>query len=164
MGVEHNVGKYARIEKERRFLLASLPSEVGPVFRRLQDRYLAGTRLRLRRVEAADGTVLTWKIGQKKPVPGAPASWREMTTIYLERSEYEALAVLPAKTSCKRRYDLVRPEGTWVIDVFEGPREGLIIAELELDSDEALAAVVPLPETVRELTGEVGMGGGDLAG
>lgn len=57
-----------------------------------------------------------------------------MTTIYLDGSEYEALAVLPGRTSCKRRYD------------------------------EALAAVRPLPGTVRELTGEVGIDGGDLAG
>ena len=158
-----NIGRYARIEKERRFELARLPPGVDPDFRRLHDRYLIGTRLRLRRVEDPDGVVLLRKLGQKKPVPGGPASWREMTTIYLDASEYDALSALPARTSCKRRYDLVRPEGTWVIDVFEGPKEGLIIAELELDSGEALAAAVPLPDTIRELTGEAGTSGGDLA-
>src|SRR5947208_1185160 len=44
-------GKYARIERERRFLLADPPPSAAVTGRhRITDRYLPGTRLRLRRI------------------------------------------------------------------------------------------------------------------
>jgi hypothetical protein len=46
--------KYALVERERRFLLAALPSGVRLTDERhITDRYLTGTRLRLRRVTRA---------------------------------------------------------------------------------------------------------------
>jgi adenylate cyclase len=36
----------------------------------------------------------------------------------------------------KRRYEVVYDGCTWEIDVFEGANEGLVVAELELDSEE----------------------------
>jgi hypothetical protein len=49
-------GKYARVERERRFLLAGPPpAPAVTASRRITDRYLPGTRLRLRRVECLDG-------------------------------------------------------------------------------------------------------------
>jgi hypothetical protein len=42
-------GKYARVERERRFLLPAPPAAAVAVApRRIYDRYLTGTRLRLR--------------------------------------------------------------------------------------------------------------------
>ena len=62
--------KYAHIEAERRFLLAELP----PTWRdtpalTIFDRYLSGTRLRLRKVEA-NAEQPTWKLGQKVRLSG----------------------------------------------------------------------------------------------
>jgi hypothetical protein len=57
-------GKYALVERERRFLLAALPSGVRLTGeRQIADRYLTGTRLRLRRVTRA---------GTPGPEPGRP--------------------------------------------------------------------------------------------
>ena len=50
-------GKYARVERERRFLLAGPPrTSAVTASRRITDRYLPGTRLRLRRVDHLDST------------------------------------------------------------------------------------------------------------
>ena len=62
-------GKYARVERERRFLLPVVPS--GEPVRRvlIEDRYVRGTRLRIRRMtdlDTAEGAV-TYKFTQKIP-------------------------------------------------------------------------------------------------
>ena len=45
-------GKYAQIERERRFLLVRQPPPAAATGRRrITDRYLPGTRLRLRRID-----------------------------------------------------------------------------------------------------------------
>ncbi|WP_101522987.1 hypothetical protein [Nocardioides houyundeii] len=49
--------KYAVIERERRYLVRTLPGPVTSV-REIEDRYVTGTRMRLREVRAADGTVV----------------------------------------------------------------------------------------------------------
>jgi len=55
--------KYAVVERERRFLVTSVPDGVVSSTA-IVDRYVDGTRLRLREMRAADGTV-TRKLGHK---------------------------------------------------------------------------------------------------
>jgi len=57
--------KYAVMERERRFLVSKLP-DVAHQRRRIMDRYVTGTRLRLREVVTEDGTV-TRKLGTQSP-------------------------------------------------------------------------------------------------
>lgn len=140
--------KYARLEHERRFLLAGRP-EGGAVSVRLTDRYLTGTRLRLRRSVEGDRTVR--KLTQK--VPGA------LTTIYLDEPEYEVLAAQPAAVLGKRRYR-VPP---LVVDVFEGPLAGLVLAEAEFESAAEVTAFVPPEWVVAEVTDDDRFTGGRLA-
>ena len=60
--------KYARIERERRFLLASAPAEDLVTRRRqITDRYILGTRLRLRRVRDLSTDACELKLTQKIP-------------------------------------------------------------------------------------------------
>ena len=59
--------KYAVVERERRFLLASLPEGIDCT-RQIIDRYLTGTRLRLREVREAD---LRAEVGSYNAVGGA---------------------------------------------------------------------------------------------
>ena len=67
-------GKYARVERERRFLLADLPARAAAATpRRITDRYLTGTRLRLRLVEHQDGGGCVYKLTQKVPAGPAPS-------------------------------------------------------------------------------------------
>ena len=87
--------KYARVERERRFLLLRVPA--GPCIRRaeISDLYLSGTRLRLRRTVETTASARTTvrKLTQKIPAPGGGPGL--ITTMYLDEAEYEALATLP---------------------------------------------------------------------
>lgn len=57
------VGRYAHLEREQRWLLARRP-DVAVRMASIRDRYLTGTRLRLRHLEQTDGTVHL-KLAQK---------------------------------------------------------------------------------------------------
>jgi hypothetical protein len=94
-------GKYARIERERRFLLAEPPSDsAATATRRITDRYLTGTRLRLRRAEHQyqdqDQAPTEYKLTQKAPAEQPGPIQGLITNTYLSQAEYDLLATLPA--------------------------------------------------------------------
>ncbi|NMO89057.1 hypothetical protein [Actinomycetospora sp. TBRC 11914] len=143
----HKERQYAKVELERRFLMSRVPGEsVGRVG--LLDRYIRGTRLRLRRQQGDDGSVFL-KLSQKVPRPdGRPGL---ITTMYLDEAEYAALAELPADVLRKVRLS-VPPFG---VDLFAGPLRGLVIGEVEFDDEAARDAFTPPPDAVtREITGD----------
>ena len=148
--------KYSRIERERRFVLARLPEAVDPEdYQRLRDCFVRGTHLRLREVSAPDGTFMIAKLGQKIVDPDAPNDNRRrlMTTIYLDAAEAGALPLDGLRTS-KRRYKLTDQGHMFCIDVWESPAStvGIIVAEVECDSDEALATIRCPAWAEREVT------------
>ncbi len=155
MPAEHN---YARVEWERRFLVGRFPSETGITrVRRIADRYIEATSLRLRQMIDRDGGEV-FKLTQKLPEQSPGARQGLITNIYLSRDEFEVLAQLPAKILSKTRHS-VPPFG---IDVFEDAMQGLILAEAEFDSaDEAAALVVP-SFVSHEVTDDVRFTGGSL--
>ena len=154
--------KYARRERERRFLLGSVPDGAATRAVRIADRYLTGTRLRLRRATEistsggrSDGTV--HKLTQKVPGPeGKPGL---ITTIYLSPAEYSVLSELPAATLAKTRVS-IPPLG---VDVFEGRLAGLLLAEAEFDDDLAMRAFATPPDAIAEVTHDERLSGGRLA-
>ena len=99
--------KYAVVERERRFIIASLPEAIANS-RDIVDRYVIGTRLRLREVREQDGTI-TRKLGHKAPLGTGPSEVA-CTNFYLDDDEWALLAALPAKCLRKRRH-IVRREG-----------------------------------------------------
>jgi CYTH domain-containing protein len=153
-------GKYARVERERRFLLAT-PPPPGTVTasRRITDRYLPGTRLRLRRAEALSNGVCEFKLTQKVPAYRPGHIQGLITNTYLSPAEYELLASLPAATLSKTPLS-VPPLG---IDVFDPPLHGLILAEAEFTTDDAAHSYRPPPQTVAEITNDTRFTGGTLA-
>jgi len=152
------VHKYARIERERRFLVAEFPSHANVVrTRRILDRYIDGTTLRLRELSEDDGPPI-FKLTQKLPAQGDGAQQGLITSMYLTKDEFCVLSQLSAKKLCKTRYS-VPPFG---INVFEGMLEGLVIAEAEFDSA-AAAEALELPSFVsREVTADSRFTGGQL--
>ncbi len=124
-------GKYARVERERRFLLAGPPPPAAvTATRRITDRYLPGTRLRLRRVDYLDTGTCEFKFTQKVPA-GRPGSVQGLiTNIYLSAAEYDLLASLPAEVLCKCRLS-VPPLS---IDMFDPPLQGLVLADVEFST------------------------------
>ncbi len=82
-------GKYAHLELERRFLLAEVPADTDEASgRRIHDRYIIATRLRLRRVDPLAGGATEYKLGQKDtPDPTFLPRMRH-TSLYLTADEY----------------------------------------------------------------------------
>jgi CYTH domain-containing protein len=150
-------GKYARFELERKFLLDRMPEAASGV-RAIYDRYVEGTTLRLRRAEHPDGR-LEYKLNQKTNPSPPDYGVMTITTLYLSAPEYEMLSALPAHELRKRRYHL----GSYSIDVFEEGLAGLLLAEIELGSEEEMQAH-PVPEfAVRDVSDDVRYTGGWLA-
>ena len=150
---------YARIERERRFLVDQFPRDGNVVrIRHITDRYIEGTSLRLR--EQDDSRASVFKLTQKIPARASGAQQGFITTMYLTQDEFSLLAQIPAKKLSKTRYS-IPPFG---IDVFEGPLQGLILAEAEFDSAVA-ADALPIPSfVVGEVSTDDRFTGARLAG
>src|SRR5215213_10905445 len=87
--------KYARTERERRFLLRELPEPLTRASEHVQiwDNYITNTRLRLRRIRVPKTKEYVWKLTQKfAPRPG-DFSRTTITNLYLSAAEYEVLSV-----------------------------------------------------------------------
>jgi CYTH domain-containing protein len=155
MAPEH---KYARIERERRFLLDQFPRKANVVrVRRIVDRYIDGTTLRLRK-QSDDGGPAVFKLTQKVPVQSSGAQQGFITTLYLTEKEFLVLAQLSAKSLSKTRYS-VPPFG---IDVFEGELKGLLLAEAEFDSAADTDALTLPPFILHEVSADIRFTGGNL--
>jgi CYTH domain-containing protein len=117
--------KYAVVERERRYLVASVPDGVTGS-KEILDRYVTGTRLRLREVREADGTV-TRKLGHKVRLSEGPAEVA-CTNLYLDDEEWTVLVALPARLLRKKRHLVQRDGLTVAIDEHE---DGTLVAEID---------------------------------
>lgn len=146
--------KYARAELERRWLVdpALRPAIDALDFVLIEDRYLSGTRMRLRRMTRSDGWS-AYKLTKKYETERPEA--RPIVTTYLTEAEHALLANLPGRLLRKNRYYLPHAGLVWSLDLFEGALVGLELAEVEVPDEAALAALVPPPWTVREVTHDV---------
>jgi CYTH domain-containing protein len=151
--------KYARAERERRFLLVQAPD--GPCVRRaaITDLYVAGTRLRLRRAveTTTSGSTITRKFTQKIPAPGGGPGL--ITTMYLNEAEHAVLSALPGSGLTKTRYSLP----PFAVDVFTGILAGLLMAEIEFESAEEEKRFQVPPGVIAEVTTDPRFSGGRLA-
>ena len=153
-----SVGKYARAEIERRFLLAGVPhGEEVLALRRIEDRYLDGTRLRLRRI-AERGCPAELKLTQKLAAPDGRGLQGALTTIYLSEAEHAVLAALPAAELSKSRLSI----GPYGVDVFAGHLDGLVLAEVEFGSAAEAGAFSAAAFCHAEVTADGRFTGGEL--
>lgn len=151
-------GRYARPEYERRFLVAG-EAACGGAPRQIVDRYLDGTRLRLRKQVVGDDAVfkLTQKVRHDEGDPALVA----LTNIYLSLQEYEQIAALPARVLTKTRRVCEFEGQLFVVDEFHGRLAGLRLAEVEVKD---LQAPFRLPPWVGEaVTHDERFSGGYLA-
>ncbi len=89
--------KYSRVERERRFLLNHLPTDANVVrTRRITDRYIDGTALRLRQQSDDHGPEI-FKLTQKIPERASGVQQGFITNIYLSNDEFRILAQLPGE-------------------------------------------------------------------
>lgn len=153
--------KYARVECERRFLLSQVPPEAHSGVE-ITDRYVEGTRLRLRQVRPRTGEVV-WKLGQKVQRDAGDPRVVEHTTMYLAEDEQARLGGLRAHELAKTRFRLARDGIGWAVDVFHGPLEGLVLAEASFADEDAMATFVAPDWVGEEVSGDVRYSGGALA-
>lgn len=138
--VKTKPGKYARVERERRFLLRELPPslKLSDYHSQIFDNYITDTRLRLRKVRVPQTREWTWKLTQKFAPDPRDFSRTLITNIYLTQHEYELLSVFEGNEIRKNRYPYTHEGWAYTIDVFLGDLRGLILAETEFDTDEAM--------------------------
>lgn len=157
-------GKYARVERERRFVLRSLPEPLTRASEHVQiwDNYLTGTRLRLRKIRTPQTKQWTLKLTQKFAPAPPDFSRTVMTNTYLSAIEYEVLSVFEGNEIRKNRYPFEYEGRKYSIDVFLGAFWGLILAETEFETDEEMRLFVPPPFIVAEVTNDEAFTGGHL--
>ncbi|MFC4763548.1 CYTH domain-containing protein [Dyella koreensis] len=149
--------KYSLAEIERRWLvspgflteLENLPHWV------VEDLYVEGTQLRLRKMSSSRGEVI-YKFCKKY---GRVASLANpMTNIYLSEVEYRTLSVLKGKSISKHRYAIAGGS----IDVY--PKlPGIAIFEIEFESEGEAAGYVPPDFVGDEVTDDARHSGQALA-
>jgi hypothetical protein len=103
---------------------------------------VTGTRLRLREVREADGTV-TRKLGHKVRLSEGPAEVA-CTNLYLDDEEWTVLVALPARLLRKKRHLVQRDGLTVAIDEHEDGFE-LVVGPLVAGGGQALVADTALP-------------------
>ena len=159
------LGKYACLEFERRFLLRELPSDLAGQTNGwlIIDRYIVDTRLRLRRMITLDSEQIVFKFGQKYHAPSQGGAETTLTNLYLDEKEYDCLSKLEAREVVKRRYRYVNRGLEYGIDVFEGELSGLILAELECETESDCERLQTPSFALREVTDDLFFRGGFLA-
>src|SRR3712207_943229 len=83
--------RYARVERERRYLLRELPPGLKPSdpHTQITDNYVTGTRLRLRKARDPRANEWTLKLTQKHAPQPPDFSRTLVTEMYLSPYEYE---------------------------------------------------------------------------
>ena len=158
---EAGTPKYAHSEIERRWLVNVGEAErLGPDQPiAITDRYIRGTRMRLREMRRDSQTV--WKLTKKYECDDPLI--RPIVTIYLTAAEFALLADLPADVLRKQRYRLPTGGVDYSLDRFEGTLGGLMLAELESADATWLRALPDPPWALRDITCEQRYQGGELA-
>lgn len=162
-GSDTQLPKYAQFERERRWLVdgSARPDPGGLPFTLIEDRYICGTRLRLRRMTDSVTQAVTLKLTKKYETTDPLA--RPIVTAYLTMAEYAAFSALASSDLTKRRFKLPHAPHEFSLDQFDGALNGLELLEIESDSDEDLRAVEPPHWVVREVSGDNAFQGGNLA-
>ena len=153
--------KYAHLERERRWLVdpakSALVEATDPIT--ITDHYIAGTRLRLRRMACA-GSPPSFKLTRKYECSDPLA--RPIVTAYLTDAEFDVFAALPSHIIQKRRF-LVREDGhDFSVDRFDGALAGLELAEIEMTDDAELRNLPDPAWTVRDVSSDSRYQGGTL--
>ncbi len=146
--------KYARIERERRYLLQDLPEGLTRADHHLQitDNYITGTRLRIRKVRDPKTNKWIVKFTQKFAPNPEDLSRTIITNTYLNAIEAETLAVFEANEIRKNRYRFEFEGRQFSIDMFLGDLFGLVLAEVSFETDEDLDSFPKPPFALADVT------------
>jgi CYTH domain-containing protein len=156
--------KYARVERERRYLLRDLPEGLTRVDPHLQitDNYITGTRLRIRKVREPRTNKWTVKFTQKLAPNPEDLSRTIITNTYLNALEAETLSVFNSNEIRKNRYYFDYEGRRFSVDMFLGDLFGLVLAEVGFETDEELDNYPQPPFALADVTNNPLFTGGRL--
>jgi CYTH domain-containing protein len=148
--------KYARVERERRYLLRDLPEGLTRADPHLQitDNYITGTRLRLRKVRDPRTNKWTVKFTQKFAPNPEDLSRTIITNTYLNALEAEVLSVFNTNEIRKNRYYFEFAGRRFSVDMFLGDLFGLVLAEVGFETDDELDTFPQPPFAVADVTND----------
>ena len=157
--------KYARVERERRYLLQDLPEPLTRADPHVQitDNYITGSRLRIRKVRDPRTNKWTVKFTQKFAPNPDDLSRTIITNTYLNALEAEVLSVFDTNEIRKNRYPFEFEGRKFGIDMFLGDLFGLVLAEVSFDTDEELDNFPKPPFARADVTNEPLFTGGRLS-
>ena len=157
--------KYARIERERRYLLRDLPEGLTRADHHLQitDNYITGTRLRIRKIRDPKTNKWIVKFTQKFAPNPEDLSRTIITNTYLNAMEAETLAIFAANEIRKNRYPFEFEGRRFSIDMFLGDLFGLVLAEVGFETDEDLESFERPPFALADVTNNEIFSGGRLS-
>ena len=156
--------KYARVERERRYLLRDLPEGLTRADPHLQitDNYITGTRLRIRKVREPRTNKWTVKFTQKFAPNPDDLSRTAITNTYLNALEADTLSIFNANEIRKNRYYFDYEGRRFSVDMFLGDLFGLVLAEVGFETDEELDNYPPPPFALADVTNNPLFTGGRL--
>ena len=157
--------KYARVERERRYLLPDLPEGLTRADPHLQitDNYITGTRLRLRKVRDPRTNKWTVKFTQKFAPDAEDLSRTTITNTYLNALEAEMMSVFNANEIRKNRYPFEFEGRRFAVDMFLGDLFGLVLAEVSFDTDQELDSFPKPAFAIADVTNDPVFAGGTLS-
>lgn len=150
--------KYSIAEIERRWLVepAALGAFEGKPYFEIEDLYIAGTQMRLRKIERA-GSPVMFKLCKK--YGKANALSEAITNLYLSETEYRLLVKqLSGNTLRKRRY----PVAGGALDIYLDNRL-VAMFEIEFQSESEARSYEPPPFVRQEVTDNESYTGAALA-
>jgi len=156
--------RYARVERERRYLLRDLPEGMtrGDPHLQITDNYITGTRLRIRKVREPRTNKWTVKFTQKFAPDPNDLSRTIITNTYLNALEAEVLSVFSTNEIRKNRYPFEFHGRNFAVDMFLGDLFGLVLAEISFDTDEDLDNFPKPPFALADVTNDPLFSGGSL--
>src|SRR6266404_438902 len=157
--------KYARIERERRYLLQDLPEGLTRADHHLQitDNYITGTPLRIRKVRDPRTNKRVAKFTQNFAPNPEDLSRTIITNTYLNAIEAETMALFEANEIRKNRYPFEFGGRSFSVDMFLGDLFGLVLAEVSFETDEELDGFPKPPFALADVTNNEIFSGGRLS-
>jgi len=157
--------KYARVERERRYLLQDLPKGLSRADHHWQitDNYLNGTQLRIRKVRDPQTNKWVVKFTRKFAPDENDLSRTMITNLYLNATEAETLSIFEANEIRKNRYYFDFEGRRYSIDMFIGDLFGLVLAETDFETDDELDNFQVPPFAIADVTNNKTFAGGTLS-
>lgn len=106
----------------------------------------------------------SFEITKKQPVSGTDSSHQTENTIPLSREEFNDLHSVPGKRLRKIRYCYTEDTVAYEIDVFQDDLRGLVLVDIEFDSNKSKAEFTAPSWLLIDVTQDAFTAGGVLCG